>query len=168
MRRRKCKFKYCPDVPLCGKCWARDKARFRDYCIENCKPASERYAVKLAVEKARLEAGDYLRCAADRVGAVGADLVNVIFRNAEGKTFERVMAKKTYNAVSLGVPAGVEDFEAKSGYEARVVPDNAPGTYRVVVNELLMVPFDKKWKARLAAADYRLGNFSGEFFEAAA
>jgi hypothetical protein len=109
VRKRRCKYNYCPPPALCAPCYASKRAKLREYCDTHCKPASERYAAQRARDQELLAAGHYLRRSA--MGrSDGSGLIDVRFRNLAGHEIVLAMPAETYRSRKLSEPSTPADF----------------------------------------------------------
>jgi hypothetical protein len=112
VRKYRCPFGWCQPIALCPKC----KHEHPEYTSKEwhrehgCEKAMIQVKQEETKKQQMLAAGKLLRCAAlwhpDRKDRK----VKVIFRNGDKET-AYWMARRTYDAIALGVLATVDDFK---------------------------------------------------------
>lgn len=60
VRKRKCKYGYCPAPAQCKSCWDKNRDKFRQGCDTHCKPASEKFHALLALQQQMLTEGKFI------------------------------------------------------------------------------------------------------------
>lgn len=110
-KKMRCPHGYCQPIACCDRDLCRDKLRDhrRKVCKTQCKPASDKYAMRESERKAMLADGKWLRCAAL---SVADDRVHVLFENASRQHVGRYMKPETYHAYPLLENRTIEDYEA--------------------------------------------------------
>lgn len=118
-KRVRCPYNYCQKWAICADCRKAGKARLSS-CgngthKEICYPRHLAFVAQQEQEKALLETGAFVRCAAlNQDVKDGVQITRVCFRDKHGKEKYAHMADTTYHAIDYGVLATPEDY-AKHG-----------------------------------------------------
>ena len=111
----KCPYGWCQRYYVCKSCWSKPevKALFTKSGghHEKCKECSEDYQKKEDRKKELLAKGKRLRKSALGHHVGGVYRIKVIFRDNSNTEYAYWMDKETYDAIPIGTPATVEDYE---------------------------------------------------------
>lgn len=129
-RKMRCPYNYCQPIACCDRDACRDKLRQhrRATCASKCKLANEQFMEEEAEKKRRLDAGEFLRCAALSESHF-ARCVRVWFRNKAGVERIMFMSDDTYDAFPLRASVSVEQYQGM-GEVVDSPKDFMPGEHR--------------------------------------
>ncbi len=110
-RKQKCPQNWCQPIACCGspECKARVAAYRKTTCATSCKKYHAEMVARDAEEKARLDAGEWIRCAA-LSEQKPYHCVKVWFKNAAKGELIRYMTHEAYDAFPLCTPVNPEQY----------------------------------------------------------